>query len=882
MALIMKISLLVTVYLLLLPSCELTDDKPLSGILRANAWNNPGSCRIDFEKMSASCGYIDAVPQDLWPNIRTLNLSWNSIAVLHNTSFQRYPYLTTLDLSYNSVHAIEIATFSTLKRLTYLNLCSVSFVFPINIGILQFVSKLTYLHMGFCHLDSFPNEVLQWHSHLEFFHVSSNSISYVDVTSCGEKQLQLDLSSNNISKLTNDTFKISCKLDCVDITGNHIKRIDQGVLADLPISKLQVGEASMTLEIISVILKEVAKSDIKELKIVDVDLSAVPTNLFDVLHNMYLCKLHLSHTHIDHLSSVIFRKLNNITTLSLDGNSIPIITPESFTGMEGLLILELNSNQIENINPSKSNWNLNITELYLTKNNFREINQFAFYGLVNVTYLDLSHNYGLSILNFTSFTGLSNLRVLNVSFTTLISLSMHAPLLKQFAYSNALWTAYIRVVFIPGVTFKYEPFLEAIDLSNSRLMVKEIWDSRQNQSLFHGLYHLENLYLNGNYLNNLPVRTFERLISLHNLSLRGCEISNLVLGIFSGLRSLRTLDLRGNKIAVLPSGLFADLHALQFLDLYHNSLYALGDNLFVNTSALKTLLLSTNQLTSLNHTTFIPIMSELTTLDLSRNELACECHLKWLVDWLRGPMHISNNKATTCFSAQWDPVVGIPLLSFEVDRFCGINATLYCSVSLGLLLLCTVLTLIYQYRWTLRYQLILLKLSFRKRGGLAGAPDKMDYEFDLNVLFAEDDEEWVNNQLKPTLHQKLPSFDKNVFGDADLYLGMHYLDAVNYAIENSFKTILLLSRASVRDNWFLMKFRSAMDYHDRNKTQNIAVIFLESIPDEEVPYCLRLYLSDNKPYLRWGDNDRGQEFFWKELMEILTFNLKDDQGLFHL
>ena len=97
---------------------------------------------------------------------------------------------------------------------------------------------------------------------------------------------------------------------------------------------------------------------------------------------------------------------------------------------------------------------------------------------------------------------------------------------------------------------------------------------------------------------------------------------------------------------------------------------------------------------------------------------------------------------------------------------------------------------------------------------------------------------------------------------------------MHYAVENGYKTIVLLSRASVRDNWFLIKFRTAMDHVNDVQLDNIVVIFLEDIPDEELPFLVRLYLSDRRPYLMWVENEQAQRYFWLELVKDLTINLR--------
>ena len=120
----------------------------------------------------------------------------------------------------------------------------------------------------------------------------------------------------------------------------------------------------------------------------------------------------------------------------------------------------------------------------------------------------------------------------------------------------------------------------------------------------------------------------------------------------------------------------------------------------------------------------------------------------------------------------------------------------------------------------------------------------------------------------------IEDFDRIAFGDDDLTLGMYYLDAVYQNVEESYKTILLLSRAAVQDHIFMTKFRIAMNHVIDTETENLILAFLEDIPDQELPHLARLHLSGQGAYLRWEEDEEGQEYFWNKLTKHLNVNLK--------
>ena len=103
--------------------------------------------------------------------------------------------------------------------------------------------------------------------------------------------------------------------------------------------------------------------------------------------------------------------------------------------------------------------------------------------------------------------------------------------------------------------------------------------------------------------------------------------------------------------------------------------------------------------------------------------------------------------------------------------------------------------------------------------------------------------------------------------------GSFYLNAIYDVIENSYKTVLLLSNQSVEDTWFMIKLRMAVEHMNDTKLEKVILIFLEDIDDDHLPYLVRLLLSRNKPYLLWVDDDEdGQELFWAKFEKSMRAN----------
>uniref|UniRef100_A0A8C1M0N7 Slit homolog 3 (Drosophila) n=1 Tax=Cyprinus carpio TaxID=7962 RepID=A0A8C1M0N7_CYPCA len=106
----------------------------------------------------------------------------------------------------------------------------------------------------------------------------------------------------------------------------------------------------------------------------------------------------------------------------------------------------------------------------------------------------------------------------------------------------------------------------------------------------------------------LSSKSFPSLF-VSNLVLYGNKIAEIPKGLFDGLVSLQLLLLNANKINCLRVNTFKDLQNLNLLSLYDNKLQTISKGLFTPLRAIK-------------------------TLHLAQNPFMCDCHLKWLADYL--------------------------------------------------------------------------------------------------------------------------------------------------------------------------------------------------------------------------------------------------------
>ena len=548
--------------------------------------------------------------------------------------------------------------------------------------------------------------------------------------------------------------------------------------------------------------------------------------------------------------------------------------------MGQLQILQLR-NHNEAIETSQSVWeNTHLQKLDLSYNMLREIKQTAFLGLTALEFLYLSNNKQLAVIEIASLSGITSLRHLSLYKTNIQKIDMYIPQLEYLSFADS---SLGMLVLSPGKTFKYTRSLTKLKLANTGARMNNlyrVYKNLRNVSLFEEMHNLTSLSLRGNHLPVLESGMFWNLLSLEVLDLGDSKISTIPLGAFKGLKSLQTLWLDSNLIQEVSFYLLEELHQLRTFHIEQNDIRYLENYLFRNKLFLSRLNLSSNHLVGFNQSTFKNISSSLVEIDISNNPIFCDCSTMWLAEWLSGSIDIKHKLDTICstVSATLRSLRGKPVISLTSTELCNPLKDIPIFIALAALSCLTVIVLFvvtYWHRWFLRHKLFLLKLAFIGYKEIEDHRNREEFEYDLNIIFTNDCEEWLQQHLRHFLQGIFPDMGRMVFGDDNLRLGMHYLDAVLYAVEHSFKTLILLSRAAVQDHWFMLKFRLAMDYATDMGTENIILVFVEDIfDDDDLPYLVRLFLSGSGSHLSWMEDEEGHEYFWKQLEKYLNVNRK--------
>ncbi|XP_011661534.2 toll-like receptor 13 [Strongylocentrotus purpuratus] len=673
----------------------------------------------------------------------------------------------------------------------------------------------------------------------------------------------VDLSFNKFTTINQDDFLPwrNCSVDKFNLNDNNVTFIQSKAFGHLPkLGTLNMNNIKLATFDVRYFMGHV------EIERLLIDSSGIkyihPANISSMRkENVPLIKdLNLNLNILKHIPGFALRGLEKLQVLSLGGNRISNINNESFCGLHALVNINLYGNRIQSLPRASFACASNLKKIDLSRNNLVTLNPQWFDGslflrslvidqsgirsitfrpweVTNLQTLVLTKNF-IKTLYHETFTGLENLKALNLS-------------------GNA------KRLRILGDALTSVGSLELFDMSHS------------NEFTMKGLVSLRILKLRQNSLNTthaLP-GIFTPLRNLVELDLTSCCIKQVASRTFANLTTLLQLSLQDNDLTSIPKDAFQGLQNLQVLRLQNNLIKFIHQGLFMGTNELEQLYLQNNHISTVASNTFMP--SSLIRFNIAYNPLTCDCQLAWFRQWLNeveGKIDLAPKNQTRCSSSSLKVLVNQIIWSFHPDEYCGINTMIIVSACFAPILVLTLGILVYLNRWWINYKLYLLKLAIVGYHEITEDRNPDDYEYQLNLMFHDDDEWWVNDCMKPFLEQRMPHLERVIFGDADLHPGSFYLNAIYDVIENSHKTILLLSNQSVDDTWYMTKLRMTVEHMNDTKLEKVILIFLEDIDDDHLPYLVRLLLSRNKPYLLWTEDEEGQEVFWAKVQKSMRSN----------
>ncbi|CAF1126727.1 unnamed protein product [Rotaria sordida] len=325
-----------------------------------------------------------------------------------------------------------------------------------------------------------------------------------------------------------------------------------------------------------------------------------------------------------------FRRLRSLRTLDLRNNRLEEIDDDAFDGADSLNELFLSDNNLNIITPQTFHGLKNIRTLMLRTNKLTYIKNDTFSDMDALKTLSL-HDNRIKCIAPGSFDRLRSLSALDLLSNPFVC-NCHMKWLKSWLKQSKIVTGYPRCMSptklrnIPIVNLTDDDFvcnpteIDACDVSYPN-------HCPQNCSCYNHIVrcshaHLKNipheqmpldteeLYLDANDIQEIPLELTNRLIYLIRIDLSYNKLRSISANIFLNLTRLETLILSYNKIRCLESASFKGLKNLRILSLHGNEISTIPEGSF-------------NDLTALSH------------VALGGNPLYCDCHLGWLSSWIK-------------------------------------------------------------------------------------------------------------------------------------------------------------------------------------------------------------------------------------------------------
>uniref|UniRef100_A0A4W6BK81 Toll-like receptor 22 n=1 Tax=Lates calcarifer TaxID=8187 RepID=A0A4W6BK81_LATCA len=381
------------------------------------------------------------------PTMSTLQLRYNKLRFVSSGLFKLCINVTELDLTENKIRNIHDSAFRSLQRLRILSL-------------------------------------------------SHNRLSSVPAATRNLPTLgELDLSSNNISKLGCDDFTNQTMLRQLSLYQNSVSALSECVFKDL--IRLQV--------------------------------------------------LKLQTNRISNLNGAFQKYFPKLTKLYLNKNELMAIKQGEFRGLQSLQNLSLHENKIDTLENGCFIGLTNLTDILLQKNHIKEneLNKGVFNDLINLRRLDLRDNCikynSSSALPYAPFSQLFRLETLAIPLQHCKGKS-HLPRNFLQGLTNLLVfnARNIQLLSLHKDMFNYTPQLQTLDISSNELM-------DLSPELFSPIQNLQSLYVSRTSLRSLNYLTDANLTKLQFLQARKNQYSVISEEIIQSLPALVYVDLQGNS-----------------------------------------------------------------------------------------------------------------------------------------------------------------------------------------------------------------------------------------------------------------------------------------------------------------------------------------------
>ncbi|KAG8587130.1 hypothetical protein GDO81_005580 [Engystomops pustulosus] len=750
---------------------------------------------------------------------------------IHKLAFQNLVNLSVLHLGSTSLRVIPKTWFQNTTRLKVLNLELNYLVTEIATGeFLSYLPSLEILDLSFNYnFRSYPKDI----------NISENFSKLVSLTELHIKGYVFkDITAENLAPLT----KLR-KLTILDLAVNFVRNINFKIFKDyfpsLSILFLSENRISPFSEISnkSMILQTSYSSHSKP----------VQSEFSPILR------------YGTQINPAIITPLNQLVkpecskygkTLDLSLNSIFFIDPEEFSSFADIACLNLSSNGIG-----------------------QALNGSEFIYFPNLAYLDLSYNK-LDFASFNAFQELNKLEVLDVSYNKhyfiVEGVTHHLNFTENLHKLNILNLSWNEISTLTECEIKSKS-LKELRFAGNRLNV--LWKKGDSRclSIFKQMTNLSLLDISYNKISTIPDEAFLNLPT--NLSELHLSHNGLEFFAWKNLKyftNLMVLDLSNNKLTMIMAHLSNYTKSLQTLIISYNLIQTLAEGFLFKAMSLTHLDLSLNSIQSINKSIFLSGTDNyLKVLKLKGNPFDCTCEITDLVLWILKNNVTIPRLATdvTCATpANWKKrgIVYFDLHTCNVDLTAML---LFLMTSLVIVPLTALPIMKHLFYWDVWY--IYHWCRARLQNYKACSSESF---YDAFITYDETDPavtDWVYNELCDQIEDKGNKSILLCLEERDWEPGKAVVDNIAQSINQSKKTLFVLTKKYIRSGKFRTAFYLAMQKLMDENMDVIVIVLLQPILQNSQYLRLRKKICKSS-ILEWPKNPKAKPLFWQKMKNVLT------------
>ncbi len=439
---------------------------------------------------------------------------------------------------------------------------------------------------------------------------------------------EVTLADNNIQTIPDDTFG-ELRFSKLDLANNPVSTIEPRAFDGTPVQHLK--HLILHMNSVESFPKD-ELSYLQNLELLEMEGLQTPQLPQGALENLVkLQELHLTNCGLVSLdSTVLTGQTDSLETLGLELNSLSAVPTEALNELWNLRSLMLAGNQLTDIQNAAFG-SANLEQLDLSHNPLDTIENGAFFGLEDSLQNLTLRSCNLRDDDMTQISGLRSLRELDIGHNSVANIPndyfQDMPSLESFVVlSNQIHS-------LGREMFQHLSGLQHLDLSHNQI-------NSVDPESFSPLDSLQTLILevNPSLSNNLPINVFEPVKdTLQVLNLICTGFSSGHWDVIQDMENLMTLSLTGNTIDSIVDFAFNKMTRMTSLRLDENSLSEVTQRGFHGMqNSLVSSDLSDNNLETLDECVFYNFRNvDPYLLGLHGNPLHCDCHMKWLLVWLK-------------------------------------------------------------------------------------------------------------------------------------------------------------------------------------------------------------------------------------------------------